>query len=87
MTFIALTPEEFDTPLYLPSHYLDIALDGRVLHDPSGYASERVSALQRLITERSLRREQTEAGDLWRSRGKRTESLAIPWAASTDGPR
>ena len=60
----ARTSDEFAS--HVPSLYLDIALDGRVLHDPTGYAAERLSTLRRLIKEAGLYRERTQAGDVWR---------------------
>ncbi len=60
---LAKTPEEFEA--CLPSLYLDIALDGQILYDPSGYATDRLATLRRLIEEAGLYRERTEAGDMW----------------------
>lgn len=64
MALLARTPEEFER--HVASLYLDIALDGRILYDPTGYAKERLSTLRRLIKEAGLYRERTRAGDVWR---------------------
>jgi len=64
VSFLARTPQEFED--HLPSLYLDIALDGRILYDPKGYAARRLAILRQLIEEAGLFRERTPAGDLWR---------------------
>jgi hypothetical protein len=48
------------------SLYHDIALDGRILHDPRGFAAERFGALRRRMAELGLRRERTPEGFDWR---------------------
>ncbi len=53
LAFIAKTPEEVLAGL--PSLYLDLALDGRVLDD-TGFFRERQAVLRRLIQEAGLRR-------------------------------
>ncbi len=53
LAFIAKTPEEVLAGL--PSLYLDLALDGRVLYD-TGFFRERQAVLRRLIQEAGLRR-------------------------------
>lgn len=63
VSILAKTPAELDTGL--PSFMLDVALDGIILYDPSGYAAERLESLRRVIHRAGLRRERTEAGDLW----------------------
>jgi predicted nucleotidyltransferase len=63
ISVLAKTPKEFEARL--PSIYLDISLDGQVLYDPSGYATERLAALRRIIKDSGLYRERTEAGDVW----------------------
>jgi uncharacterized protein len=40
LSVLARTPEEFEA--HLPSLYLDIALDGRILYDPRQYAAKRL---------------------------------------------
>src|SRR6266508_4545750 len=63
ISILAKTPDEFES--HLPALYLDIALDGQILHDPRGYAAYRVSVLQRIIERAGLYRELTPAGDIW----------------------
>jgi predicted nucleotidyltransferase len=47
VALIARTRQEFES--HVPSLYLDIALDGRILYDPTGYVRERLAHLRRLI--------------------------------------
>lgn len=76
VSVLARTPQEFES--HLPSLYLDIALDGRILYDPMGYAAERLTTLRRLIDEAGLYRERTPAGDAWYWK----EPPKGPWAMS-----
>jgi len=77
ITVVAKTPKEFEA--YLPSLYLDIALDGQILYDPSGYAADRLAALRRLIKEAGLYRERTEAGDMWEWETEPAGPWAVEW--------
>lgn len=61
---LARTPTEFES--HLSSLMLDIALDGVVLYDPGGYATQRLAALKRLITNRGLHREQVGRDFIWK---------------------
>jgi hypothetical protein len=63
-SILAKTPSEFES--YLPSVYLDIALDGRILYDSNGYITRRLNALKELIKRKGLRREQTQSDLIWR---------------------
>ncbi|MDR7475470.1 MAG: nucleotidyltransferase domain-containing protein [Armatimonadota bacterium] len=74
ISLLPRTPEEFED--HLPSLYLDIALDGKILYDPRGYLAERLSHLRRLIEDLGLYREWTEEGHEWRWRKQPTG----PWA-------
>lgn len=77
ISLLAKTPDEFEA--HLPSLYLDIALDGQVLHDSHNYAADRLAVLRRLITKAGLYRERTPAGDVWRWRSEPTGSWALEW--------
>jgi predicted nucleotidyltransferase len=66
VSMLARSPAEFEAQL--SSLYLDIALDGRVLYDQSGYMSRRLAALRQHMGEIGLYRERTPAGDWWRWR-------------------
>ena len=77
VTVVAKTPREFEA--YLPSLYLDIALDGQILYDPSGYAANRLAVLRQLIQEAGLYRERTEAGDMWAWEKAPTGPWALEW--------
>jgi len=77
ISVLAKTPQEFEASV--PSLYLDIALDGRILYDPQGYAAERLAAVRRLIKRLGLYRESTEAGDLWRWEREPAAAWALRW--------
>jgi hypothetical protein len=64
VTILGKTPEEFTASL--PPLFLDIALDGVVLHDPDGYLKEKLDWLKRLIAEQGLRREVVRRDMTWR---------------------
>lgn len=64
VSMLARTPAEFES--HLSSLMLDIALDGIVLYDPEGYATQRLAALKRLITQRGLYREQIGRDFVWK---------------------
>lgn len=66
VSMLARTPAEFEAQL--SSLYLDIALDGQVLYDPSGYTSRRLATLRQFLGDIGLFRERTTAGDWWRWR-------------------
>lgn len=85
ISLIARTPAEFEE--HLPSLYLDIALDGRILHDPQGYAADRLLSLHRLISHKGLRREQTANGDVWRWDSPARQPWHLEWSASDGTPR
>jgi predicted nucleotidyltransferase len=79
ISILARTPEEFERRL--PSLYLDIALDGKILCDPRGYAAGKLAAIRRLIEEAGLYRLRTPAGDVWRWK----EQPAHPWTLEWPG--
>jgi uncharacterized protein len=60
---LAKTPEEFTAGL--PDLYLDIALDGVILHDTDGYMTERLEFLRTLIRRKGLRREKDGRDLIW----------------------
>jgi predicted nucleotidyltransferase len=63
-TIMAKTPEEFEA--YLPSFFLDIALDGIILYDSGGYMAARLTRLRRLIQAQGLHRERVAGSLVWR---------------------
>ena len=77
VSLLARTPEEFES--HLPSLYLDIAVDGQILYDSSGYAAKKLAELRDLIDRMGLYREQTEGGDIWRWRSEPTGAWALDW--------
>jgi len=82
VSLLAMTPEEFDAPNYVPSHYLDIALDGQVLYDPGSHLRRRIDALKQLIVDTGLRRQHVPWGDVWKPRGGEHVPRALPWHAT-----
>jgi hypothetical protein len=81
VTFVlARTPAEFDA--HVSALMLEIALDGRILHDPTGYASTRLAALRQRLDESGLFREITPLGEVWAWR----EPPAGMWTLSGEGP-
>lgn len=64
VTLIAKTPTEFEAAL--PSLYLDIAIDGLILHDTNQYLTTRLNHLRRLIQKQGLYREQIANDLIWR---------------------
>jgi predicted nucleotidyltransferase len=77
VSLLAKTPPEFESRL--TSLYLDIALDGRVLHDPRGYARKKLAILRQIIKRHGLYRRRTGAGDVWRWRRTPTGPWAVEW--------
>lgn len=64
VTFIAKTPAEFEAAL--PPLYLDIVIDGLILHDTNQYLATRLNHLRRLIQTQGLYREQIANDLIWR---------------------
>jgi len=62
-SLLSLTPEQFEARI--TSLMLDIALDGIVLDDPEGYATERLAALRKLIERKGLHRKQEGKDFVW----------------------
>lgn len=77
VALVARTPKEFEH--HVPSLYLDIALDGLILHDPTGYAAQHLGTLRRLIEQAGLYRERTPAGDIWRWKEQPRQPWVISW--------
>ncbi|MBI3974589.1 MAG: nucleotidyltransferase domain-containing protein [Chloroflexi bacterium] len=77
VSLLARTPAEFES--HIASLYLDIALDGQILYDPRWYAAERLATLRRLIRQLGLRRERTEAGDVWQWQKQPPRVWSLEW--------
>ncbi len=84
VSVIARTRQEFES--HVPSLYLDIALDGRILYDPTGYAMQRLAHLRRLIDEAGLYRERTAAGDVWNWRTQPRGPWVMTWEKIGERP-
>lgn len=78
---LAKTPAEFESRL--PALYLDIALDGRVLFDRSGYARSRIAILRTLLENAGLYRERTPDGDIWRWKHPPAGRWSLEWPETT----
>ncbi|MGH3088095.1 MAG: nucleotidyltransferase domain-containing protein [Rubrobacteraceae bacterium] len=63
---LAKTPEEFAAGL--PELYLDIAVDGVILHDADEYMAKRLRFLRAVIRDKGLRREKDGRNLIWRWR-------------------
>jgi uncharacterized protein len=63
ISILAKTQDEFEAAL--PSLYLEIALDGLILHDPQDYARVLLQKLRRLIQTKDLRRERRGRDFIW----------------------
>jgi uncharacterized protein len=63
-SLLAKTPQEFVGGL--PDLYLDIAIDGVILHDTDEYMAERLGFLRALIRRNGLRREKDGHDLIWR---------------------
>lgn len=64
VSVLAKTPLEFEA--HLPALWLDIALDGVVLHDTEGYVTARLAKLKQLMQRHGLIRERVGHDLLWR---------------------
>lgn len=53
---------------YLTSLFLDVALDGIILHDSEDYMADRLARLRRLIQQQGLQRVQVNHDLIWRWR-------------------
>ena len=73
----ARTPKEFES--HIPFLYLDLALDGKILYDPSGYAEKRLSYLRQLMRAARLHRETLPEGHYWRWGKQPTEIGCFRW--------
>lgn len=79
VSLISRTAAEFEANL--PSLYLDIALDGRVLYDPDLYVTQRLATLKRIIRRKGLYREHTPDGDVWRWKKAPVQPWRLEWGA------
>jgi len=77
ISLLAKTPQEFESSL--PALYLDIALDGIVLHDPERYIADKLVMLRQLIGEKGLRRERAGRDLVWRWQEFPGFGWAVEW--------
>jgi predicted nucleotidyltransferase len=64
VSLLAKTPEEFAAGL--PELYLDIAVDGVILHDTDEYMAKRLRFLREVIRDKGLQREKDGRNLIWR---------------------
>jgi hypothetical protein len=81
VSILAKTPEQFHGAV--SSLYLDVALDGQILHDPRGFAVTRLDALRRSIERLGLRRERIPEGFDWRWEKTPAASWPLSWSADS----
>jgi len=79
VSILAKTPEQLQGRV--SSLYFDVAIDGRVLYDPCGFAAPRLQALRQRIAQLGLRRERTPEGFDWRWEKLPTEPWSLSWSA------
>lgn len=60
---IAKTPQEFETEF--PAYYLDMAVDGQMLHDSDGYLEDRLNRIRQRMREAGLQRRKLVNGFVW----------------------
>lgn len=66
VAILPYTPEEIVAVSPPPSLFHDIAADGEILYDPTGYARRWLDRIGQHIAERGLRRRTTPYGMVWR---------------------
>lgn len=63
VSILAKTPDEFES--HLSDLFLDIALDGVILHDTNHYMKDHLTRIRHLIQKHGLHREQVENNFIW----------------------
>jgi predicted nucleotidyltransferase len=79
IALLAKTPEEFE--VRLPALYLDIAHDGIILYDPTGYAAQKLARIRQLRLEAGLERREWAGELIW----DWTRPPTGPWKIEWDG--
>jgi predicted nucleotidyltransferase len=79
IALLTRTPEEFEARL--PALYLDIAEDGVILHDPTGYAARKLARVRQLRQQAGLVRREREGDLIW----DWTRPPSGPWKIDWDG--
>ncbi len=77
VSLLAKTPEEFTAGL--PELYLDIAVDGVILHDTDEYMAKRLRFLRALIRSKGLRREKDGRNLIWNWNGAPGSDSSLEW--------
>lgn len=77
VSILAKTPPEFESAL--PPLYLDIACDGQVLYDPTGYMQRKMYQVQRLIHRLGLVRSRRGQDTVWGWKTPPKAGWALRW--------
>lgn len=80
-SLLARTPGEFEAGL--SDLYLDIAVDGEVLHDTGGYVKARLESLRALILRKGLRREKDGRDLIWHWEEPPGPDWSLEWEETT----
>lgn len=81
ISLLAKTPAEFEADL--STLYLDIALDGLILHDTDGYMQRHLLRLRQLMEEQGLHREQRGRDLIWRWNTFPGTGWQLTWEGTT----
>ena len=79
IALLAKTAEEFEARL--PALFLDIAEDGVILHDPTGYAARKLARIRQLRQQAGLERRERGGELIW----DWTRPPTGPWKIEWDG--
>ncbi|MBI5525730.1 MAG: nucleotidyltransferase domain-containing protein [Deltaproteobacteria bacterium] len=82
VNFLAKTKREFEEAF--PSLYLDLAKDGIVLFDKTGYMKERLERIGKITREAGLSRVKRHRGFFWRWKRKPLPTWRIDWSGVHD---
>jgi len=77
IALIAKTPEEFESGF--PSLYLDLAVDGIVLHDTNDYMTNKLQRIREIIKQAGLERKRREHDFSWEWRRRPNGHWEITW--------
>jgi hypothetical protein len=79
------TPSEFESQF--PSLYLDIGLDGVILHEREDYATGKLSRIREIIGQAGLLRERPNGEMKWVWETPPTRHWEITWEGFRELPR
>ena len=82
ISLLGKTPIEFERRL--PALYLDIALDGIVLHDTDDYVAEKLARLKRSIQDHGLERKQSGRDLIWKWKVPPAGRWSLEWGVTPE---